>query len=101
MTETMATGRQITIRRSCHIQRLQSNWLRSPRNLMVSIGGRYAYALIFGMTLAFMGVFHRYHDITLFMSLIDIPVSLGNFFQRIASIDHRFDLARLNQLFEE
>ena len=33
--------------------------------------------------------------------VIDIPVSLDNLFQRIASVYDRFYLSRLNKLFEE
>jgi hypothetical protein len=44
---------------------------------------------------------HRDDDIALFVSCFDIPVSLGNLFQRIASIDDRLYLSRLDQLFEE
>ncbi len=39
--------------------------------------------------------------ISIFVSFVDIPVSLGNLFQRIASINDRFYLSRLNKLFEE
>ncbi len=39
--------------------------------------------------------------IPLLLSRFDIPVSLGCLLQRIASIDDRFDLPRLDQLFEE
>jgi hypothetical protein len=42
-----------------------------------------------------------YNYISLFVSFIDIPVSLDNLFQRIASIYDRFYLPRLNKLFEE
>ena len=44
---------------------------------------------------------HRYDDISLFMPLFNIPVSLDNLFQRISSVDDRFYLTRLNQFFEE
>ena len=46
-------------------------------------------------------LFHSYGDISLFVSCVDIPVSLGNLFQRIASTYDRFYLPRLNKLFEE
>ena len=52
----------------------------------------------------FMGLavlFHRDDDIALFVSCFDIPVSLDNLFQRIASINDWFYLSRFNQLFEE
>ena len=44
---------------------------------------------------------HSDDDISLFVPCFDIPVSLGNLFQRIASIDDRFYLPRLNKLPEE
>ena len=44
---------------------------------------------------------HSDDDISCFVSCFDIPVSLGDLFQRIAAIDDRFYLAGLNQLFEE
>ena len=44
---------------------------------------------------------HRDDDIALFVSCFDIPVSLDNLFQRIASINDWFDLSRFNQLCEE
>ena len=51
--------------------------------------------------LAFVIMFHSYDYISLFVPFFDIPVSLGNLFQRIASINDRFYLSRLNKLFEE
>ena len=51
--------------------------------------------------LGFVIMFHRYDYISLFVSCFDIPVSLGNLFQRVASIDDRFYLPRFNKLFEE
>ena len=44
---------------------------------------------------------HSDDDISLFVSCFDIPVRLGHLFQRIASIDDRFYLPRLDQLCEE
>jgi len=44
---------------------------------------------------------HRDDDIALFVSGVDVPVSLDHVFQGIASIDDRVDLPRLNQLCEE
>ena len=44
---------------------------------------------------------HNYDDISLFVSFFDIPMSLGDLLQRIASIDDRSRLSRLNELFEE
>jgi len=51
--------------------------------------------------LGFVTMFHSYYYISLFVSFFDIPVSLGNLFQRIASINDRFYLPGLNKLFEE
>ena len=48
-----------------------------------------------------VGMGHRDDDIALFVSGVDVAVSLGDLFQRIASINDRVDLPRLNQLFEE
>ncbi len=39
--------------------------------------------------------------ISLFVSLIDIPVRLGSLFQWIQSVNDRFYVTRLNKLFEE
>ena len=44
---------------------------------------------------------HRDDDIALFVSCVDIAVSVGNPFQRIASIDDRLYLSHLNKLCEE
>ena len=41
---------------------------------------------------------HSDDDISLFVSLFDIPVGLGSLLQRIASINDRFNLSRLNKL---
>lgn len=46
-------------------------------------------------------MFHCDNDISLFVSCIDIPVGLNNLFQRIAFINNRFDLPRLDEFFEE
>ena len=46
-------------------------------------------------------MFHRYDYISFFMSCINIPVSFGDLFQRVASIDDRFYLSSLDKLFEE
>jgi len=46
-------------------------------------------------------MFHCNDHISLFMPFVDIPVRLGHLFQRIESINDRFYLSRLNQLFEE
>lgn len=41
---------------------------------------------------------NHYDDISLFVSFFDIPMRLGSLFQRIASINDRFYLARFNKL---
>ena len=51
--------------------------------------------------LGFVVVFHSYDHIPLFVSFVDIPVSLGDLFKRIASINDRFYLSRLNEIFEQ
>ena len=45
-------------------------------------------------------MFHSNDYISLFVSFINIPVSLDNLFQRIASVNDRFYLPRLNEFFE-
>lgn len=42
-----------------------------------------------------------HYYMSLFLTRFDIPVSLGNLFQRIAPVDNRFDLSGLNKAFEE
>ena len=54
-----------------------------------------------GELLGFVVMFHNYDYVSLFVSCFDIPVSLGNLCQLIASIYDRFYLSRLNKLFEE
>ncbi len=49
--------------------------------------------------LDFVVLLDRDDDIALFVSLLDIPVSLDNVFQRIASIYEWFYLSRFNQHF--
>ena len=44
---------------------------------------------------------HSYDYISFFVPFVNIPVSLSNLFQRIASIYDRFYLSRLNKLVEE
>ena len=44
---------------------------------------------------------HSYDDISLFAPCFDIAVRLGGLFQRVASIDDRSYLPRLNKLSEE
>jgi hypothetical protein len=46
-------------------------------------------------------MFHSYDYISLFVSFIDISVTLCNLFQGIMTINDRFYLPRLNKLFEE
>ena len=50
--------------------------------------------------LGFVMMFHSDDYISLFMSFIHIAMRLGSLFQRIASINDRFYLSRLDQLFE-
>jgi hypothetical protein len=54
-----------------------------------------------GALLGFVIKFHSYDYISLFVSFIDISVSLGHLFQGITSINDQFYLPRLNKLFEE
>lgn len=51
--------------------------------------------------LGFVIMFHIDDDISLFVSCVDIPVYLGNLFQRITSINDRLKRSRLNKLQEE
>ena len=51
--------------------------------------------------LGFVVMLYSDDDIALFVSLVDVPVSLDNLFQRIASVYDRFYLSRFNQLCEE
>ena len=44
---------------------------------------------------------HRDDRVSLFVSLVDVPVSLDDLLQRIASIDDRLDLACLDELLED
>src|SRR3989442_860686 len=48
-----------------------------------------------------VGMCHSDDDISLFVSCVDVPVSLDIVFNGIASIDDLLYLPRLNQLFEE
>jgi hypothetical protein len=48
----------------------------------------------------FVIMFHSYDYISLFVPFVNISMSLGSLFQRIASIFDRFYLSRLNKLFE-
>jgi hypothetical protein len=43
----------------------------------------------------------RYHYVSLFVPFVNIAMSFGSLFERIASIDDRSDLTRLDQLFEK
>src|ERR1700730_13033421 len=45
-------------------------------------------------------VLHSNDDVSLFVPLVNIPVSLDNLLQGIASINDRFDLARFNEFFQ-
>ena len=51
--------------------------------------------------LGFVVMRHSYDYISRLLPCFDIAVRLGNLFQRIASIYDRFNLSRLNKLFEE
>jgi len=51
--------------------------------------------------LGFVVVFQRYGYISLFLPCVDIAMSFDNLLQRIASINHRLYLSRLNQVSEE
>jgi hypothetical protein len=44
-------------------------------------------------------VSHSDDYVSLLMPFLDVPEGLGSLFQRIASIDDRFQLSRLNKLF--
>jgi hypothetical protein len=44
---------------------------------------------------------HSDDDISPFVALFDIPVSLGSLRHREAPIDDRFDLPRFNQFFDK
>jgi len=46
-------------------------------------------------------MFQSYYYISSFVPFFNIAMSLGNLFQRIASVNDRFYLSRLNKLFEE
>jgi hypothetical protein len=43
---------------------------------------------------------HSNDDISLFVSLVNVPVGLDDLLQGIASVNDRFDLARFNEFFE-
>ena len=49
----------------------------------------------------FVVIFHSDDYIPLLVPCFDIPVSLGHLVQRIAPIDDRFDLSRLDKLADE
>jgi len=44
---------------------------------------------------------NRYDHVSLLVSLFDIPVGLGDLFERIASVDHGSDLLRPDKLHEK
>ena len=48
----------------------------------------------------FAVMFHNNYHIPLLVPLVDVPVSLNDLFERIASIDDSLELSRLNQFFE-
>jgi hypothetical protein len=45
-------------------------------------------------------MFHRYHDISFFVALFNIPMSFCNLFQRPAPVDDRLYCSRLQEIFE-
>ena len=51
-------------------------------------------------TLGVLVLLHRDDDIALFVSLVNIPVSLDHLLQWIASINNGFDLPRFNEIVE-
>ena len=48
----------------------------------------------------FVVMLHGYDHVSLFVPGFDVPVSLGSLFQRVASINDRLYLPRLNELSE-
>jgi len=44
---------------------------------------------------------NSYNYIALFMSLVHIAVGFNNFFQRVTSVDNRFDMSYLTKLFDK
>ena len=49
----------------------------------------------------FVIMFHSYYYISLFVTFVNISVSLSSLLQRIASIYNRFYLPRFDKLFKE
>jgi len=47
-----------------------------------------------------IGSGHGDYDVSLLVSLVNVPVGFGDLFQRIASVDHGSDLLRLEKLHE-
>jgi len=60
-----------------------------------------AWIVLYSFYFKFCVIFHGYDDIALFVSLINIPVGLSNLCPWIASINNRFHLPRLYELFEK
>jgi hypothetical protein len=75
--------------------RLAPAFPEQPQALRKARGGRH------GRLSAVVVLRHSDDDVALLVSLVDIPMRLGDLFQRIAPIDDRFYLSRLNELFEE
>jgi hypothetical protein len=50
---------------------------------------------------SFVVMGHRYDDIALFVSFVEVPVSVDDLLHWIASVYDRFDFARLDEPFEE
>ena len=62
-----------------------------------------AYRLrpVYACSLGIIVMFYSYNYVPLFVPCFDIPVSLNNLFQRIASVYNRFQLSRFNKLLKE
>ncbi len=76
----------------------------SHSNLTTNLTCRYEAQRNSGRRSALLGLvimFQSYDYISIFVSFVDIAMSLDNLFKWIASIDDRFYLSRLNKLFKE
>ncbi len=80
---------------------MERRWQRWTRVLFADVGATVSDVTWYDCLLDLCSRHYIYDDISLFVPFFDIPVSLGNLFQRIASIDDRFDLSRLNKFFDE
>ena len=70
----------------------------APKSLGASFSAGICFLLCSSVSVVLV---HRDDDIPLFVSCVDIPVRLGNLFQRIASINNRLKMSRFHQLFEK